>query len=148
MFEKLTNRARRVVVLSQDEARMLNHGSIGAEHVLLGLIREGEGVAAKVLKSLNLSLEDVRRQVEESLGRGQAPTSGHLPFASSATEVLQTANQESLRRGLDYIGTEHLLLGLIGGRETAAAQVLVKLGSDLDQVGRATDELVQQYAAR
>jgi ATP-dependent Clp protease ATP-binding subunit ClpC len=148
MFEKLTDRARRVVVLSQDEARMLNHDYIGPEHILLGLIREDEAVAATVLKNLGLSIEGVRRQVEESRGRGQSAASGHLPFTPSASEVLQTSNQESLQRGLDYIGTEHLLLGLTRDGTSVAAQVLVKLGADLDRVRRATDELVQQYTAK
>ncbi|MFB4276812.1 MULTISPECIES: Clp protease N-terminal domain-containing protein [unclassified Nonomuraea] len=148
MFHKLTDRARRVVVLSQDEARMLNHDYIGTEHVLLGLIREDGGVGATVLKNLGLSLDGVRRQVEESQGRGQTAASGHLPFTPSAGEVLQSADQESLQRGLDYIGTEHLLLGLVRDRASAAAQVLVTLGADLDHVARATDELVQQYVAK
>lgn len=148
MFEKFTDRARRILVLSQDEARMLNHDSIGTEHVLLGLIGEGEGVGAQVLKSRGLSLEDVRRQVEESRGRGQSATSGYLPFTPSANEVLQAANQESSQRGLDYIGTEHLLLGLVRDDGSVAAQVLVKLGADLDQVRQTTDELIQRYLAR
>jgi ATP-dependent Clp protease ATP-binding subunit ClpC len=142
MFQKLTDRARRVLLLSQEEARMLYHDYIGTEHLLLGLIREGEGVGAIVLKNLGLSLEDVRRQVEESQGRGQAVAPGHLPFTPSASEVLQSSNQESLQRGLDYIGTEHLLLGLVRDGASAAAQVLVKLGVDLDHVRRATNELV------
>jgi ATP-dependent Clp protease ATP-binding subunit ClpA len=148
MFEKFTDRARRIVVLSQEEAKTLNHDSIGTEHVLLGLIREDEGVGAQVLKNLGLSVEDVRRQVEESRGRGESATSGYLPFTPAAGEVLQAANQESVQRGLDYIGTEHLLLGLIRDDASVAAQVLVKLGVDLDQVGRTTDELLQQYLAR
>jgi ATP-dependent Clp protease ATP-binding subunit ClpC len=148
MFEKFSDRARRIIVLSQEEARALNHDSIGTEHVLLGLIREGEGVGAQVLTNLGLSLEDVRQQVEESRGRGRSATSGYLAFTPAANEVLQAANQESLRRGLDYIGTEHLLLGLIRDGESLAAQVLVKLGADLDQVGRTTDELLQRYLAR
>ncbi|MEQ4724872.1 Clp protease N-terminal domain-containing protein [Nonomuraea sp. B19D2] len=148
MFQRLTDRARRVVVLSQDEARMLDHDYIGTEHLLLGLIREGEGVGATVLKNLGLSLEDVRRQVEESQGRGQSVVSGYLPFTSSASEALESSNQASLQRGLDYIGTEHLLLGLVRDGASAAAQVLVKLGVDLDHVGRAADELVQQHVGQ
>ncbi|MBE3008474.1 hypothetical protein IL992_04635 [Microbispora sp. NEAU-D428] len=148
MFEKLTNRARRVVTLSQDEARMLNHDSIGTEHILLGLIREGEGVAAQVLLSLGLGLEGVRLQVKEIVGHGQSATSGFLPFTPSAGEVLQMSNQESTQRGLDYIGTEHILLALVRDHESVAAQVLVKLGADLDQVRQTTDELVRQYLAR
>ncbi|MEU6715036.1 Clp protease N-terminal domain-containing protein [Nonomuraea sp. NPDC046802] len=148
MFEKLTDRARRVVVLSQDEAKMLNHDHIGTEHLLLGLIREGEGVGGTVLKNLGLSLEDVRRQVEESQGRGQSAASGPLPFTPSATEAFHSSNQESLQRGLDYIGTEHLLLALVHDGASTAAQVLVKLGADLDRIGQATDELVQQHMAK
>ncbi|MBB5781022.1 Clp protease N-terminal domain-containing protein [Nonomuraea jabiensis] len=148
MFEKLTDRARRVVVLSQDEAKMLNHDYIGTEHLLLGLIREGEGVGATVLKNMGLSLEDLRRQVEESQGRGQSVASGYLPFTPSASEALQLSNQESLQRGLDYIGTEHLLLGLIRDGASVAAQVLVELGVDLEHVGPAADELVQQHVAK
>ncbi|MFF4622737.1 Clp protease N-terminal domain-containing protein [Nonomuraea jabiensis] len=113
MFQKLTDRARRLLVLSQDEARMLNHDHIGTEHLLLGMIREGEGVGATVLKDLGLSLEGLRRQVKESQGRGQSAASGHLLFTLSAGEALQASNQESLQRDLDYIGTEHLLLGLV-----------------------------------
>jgi ATP-dependent Clp protease ATP-binding subunit ClpA len=146
MFQKLTDRARRVLVLSQDEAKMLNHDSIGTEHLLLGLIREGEGVGATVLKNLGLSLEVLRQQVEESRGRGQTAASGHLPFTPAAGEALQSSNQESSQRGLDHIGTEHLLLGLVRDGSSAAAQVLVKLGVDLDQVGRAADELVPPAA--
>ncbi|WP_101790338.1 Clp protease N-terminal domain-containing protein [Nonomuraea indica] len=142
MYQKLTDRARRVLVLSQDEARMLGHDSIGTEHLLLGLIREGEGVGATVLKNLGLSLEGLRRQVEANQGRGRTVASGHLPFAPAAGEALQLSDQESTRRGLDHIGTEHLLLGLVRDGASAAAQVLVKLGADLDRVRRAADELV------
>ncbi|MFC4008587.1 Clp protease N-terminal domain-containing protein [Nonomuraea purpurea] len=148
MFQKLTDRARRVVVLSQDEAKMLDHDYIGTEHLLLGLIREDEGVGATVLKNLGLSLEDVRRHVEESQGRGQSVVSEYLPFTPSAREALQSSDEESLQRSLDYIGTEHLLLGLVRDGASTAAQVLVKLGVDLEQVGRATDELVQQHRVK
>ncbi|GIH62341.1 hypothetical protein Msi02_31580 [Microbispora siamensis] len=148
MFEKLTNRARRVVALSQAEARMLDHDSIGTEHILLGLIHEGEGVAAQVLLGLGLTLEDVRLQVKEIVGHGRPATPEPLPFTPSAGEVLRMSNQESEQRGLDYIGTEHILLALVRDRESVAAQVLVKHGADLDQVRRTTDELVQQYLAR
>ncbi|KAB8182980.1 hypothetical protein FH608_049575 [Nonomuraea phyllanthi] len=148
MFQKLTDRARRVVVLSQDEARMLNHDYIGTEHLLLGLIREGEGVGATVVKNLGLSLEDVRRHIEESRGRGQSAASAQLPFTPSASEALQSSNEESLERGLDYIGTEHLLLGLVRDGASTAAQVLVELGADLGRVRRAADELVQRHVAK
>lgn len=148
MFEKFTDRARRVVVLSQEEARMLAHDHIGTEHVLLGLIREGEGVGAAVLKGMGLTLEEVRRQVEESQGRGRSATPGHLAFTPPATQVLQGANRESLQRGLDYIGTEHILLALVRDGESVAARLLVGLGGDLDQVARTTEELVRQYVSR
>ncbi|OPG12744.1 hypothetical protein B1L11_12500 [Microbispora sp. GKU 823] len=148
MFEKLTDRARRVVALSQTEARMLDHDSIGTEHILLGLIHEGEGVAAQVLLGLGLTLEDARLQVKEIVGHRRHATPEPLPFTPSAGEVLRMSNQESEQRGLDYIGTEHILLALVRDRESVAAQVLVKRGADLDQVRRITDELVQQYLAR
>ncbi|MEV7801609.1 Clp protease N-terminal domain-containing protein [Microbispora sp. NPDC088329] len=145
MFEKFTDRARQVVVLSQTEARTLDHHSIGAEHILLGLIREDGGIAAQVLKSLGLSLEDVRLQVKEATGHGQAAPSGHLPFTPAAGAVLQSSDQESLERGHDRIGTEHILLALIRDRESAACRILVTLGADLDQVKQSTDALVRQY---
>ena len=114
MFERFTDRARRVVVLAQDEARMLDHNYVGTEHILLGLIHEGEGVAAKALESLGISLDAVRQQVEEIIGRGQqqAP-SGHIPFTPRAKKVLELSLREALQLGHTYIGTEHILLGLI-----------------------------------
>ncbi|MEU6424529.1 Clp protease N-terminal domain-containing protein [Microbispora sp. NPDC046973] len=146
MFEKLTDRARQVVVLSQDEARTLGHGSIGTEHILLGLLREGGGIAAQVLVSLGLSLEDVRLQVKEIVGHGPTAAPGQpIPFTPAAAAVLQGAVQESLQRGHDRVGTEHILLALLRDRESAAAQVLVRRGADLDHAARATEELVRQY---
>jgi ATP-dependent Clp protease ATP-binding subunit ClpC len=134
MFERFTDRARRVVVLAQEEARMLNHNYIGTEHILLGLIHEGEGVAAKALESLNISLEAVRQQVEEIIGQGQAAPTGHIPFTPRAKKVLELSLREALQLGHNYIGTEHILLGLIREGEGVAAQVLQKLGADLNRV--------------
>ena len=134
MFERFTDRARRVVVLAQEEARMLNHNYIGTEHILLGLLREGEGVAAKALESLGISLDAVRQQVEEIIGQGQQAPSGHIPFTPRAKKVLELSLRESLQLGHNYIGTEHILLGLIREGDGVAAQVLVKLGADLNRV--------------
>src|SRR5699024_9021350 len=128
MFERFTDRARRVVVLAQEEARMLNHNYIGTEHILLGLIHEGEGVAAKALASLGVSREAVRSQVEEVNGRGQQAPSGHVPSTARAKKVLELTLREALLLGHNYIGTEHILLGLIREGEGVAAQVLVKPG--------------------
>jgi hypothetical protein len=134
MFERFTDRARRVVVLAQEEARMLNHNYIGTEHILLGLIHEGEGVAAKALESLGISLEAVRQQVEEIIGQGQQAPSGHIPFTPRAKKVLELSLREALQLGHNYINTEHVLLGLIREGEGVAAQVLVRLGADLNRV--------------
>src|SRR5690242_14135663 len=134
MFERFTDRARRVVVLAQEEARLLNHNYIGTEHVLLGLIREGEGVAAKALESLGIALEGVRQQVEEIIGPGQHAAGGHIPFTPRAKRVLELSLREALQLGHHYIGTEHILLGLIREGEGVGAQVLVKLGADLNRV--------------
>src|SRR5437899_206239 len=131
MFERFTDRARRVVVLAQEEARLLNHNYIGTEHILLGLIHEGEGVAAKALESLGISLEAVRNQVEEIIGQGGSSPSGHIPFTPRAKKVLELSLREALQLGHNYIGTEHILLGLIREGEGVAAQVPVKLGADL-----------------
>jgi Clp amino terminal domain, pathogenicity island component len=137
MFERFTDRARRVVVLAQEEARMLDHNYIGTEHILLGLIHEGEGVAAKALESLGISLEAVRQQVEQIIGRGkQAPASGRIPFTPRAKKVLELSLREALQLNHNYIGTEHILLGLIREGEGVAAQALVQLGADLDRVRR------------
>jgi ATP-dependent Clp protease ATP-binding subunit ClpA len=130
MFERFTDRARRVVVLAQEEARLLNHNYIGTEHILLGLLHEGEGVAAKALESLGISLEAVRVQVEESIGQGQTTPTGHIPFTPRAKKVLELSLREALQLGHNYMGTEHILLGLIREGEGVAAQVLVKLGAD------------------
>ena len=142
MFERFTDRARRVVVLAQEEARMLNHNYIGTEHILLGLIHEGEGVAAKALESLGISLEAVRQQVEEIIGQGQQAPSGHIPFTPRAKNVLELALREALQLGHNYIGTEHILLGLIREGDGVAAQVLVKLGGDLNRVRQQVIQLL------
>ncbi len=134
MFQRFSDRARRVVVLAQEEARMLNHNYIGTEHLLLGLIQEGEGVAAKALESMGISLEAVRNQVEEIIGRGSTAPTGHIPFTPRAKKVLELSLREALQLGHNYIGTEHILLGLIREGEGVAAQVLTKLGADLDRV--------------
>jgi ATP-dependent Clp protease ATP-binding subunit ClpA len=134
MFERFTDRARRVVALAQEEARRLNHGWIGTEHILLGLIREGEGVAARTLESLGVSLDAVGQQVEEIIGQGQQAPSGHIPFTPRAKKVLELSLREALQLGHNYIGTEHILLGLIHEGDGVAAQVLVRLGADLDRV--------------
>ena len=147
MFERFTDRARRVAVLAQEEARMLRHDYIGTEHILLGLIREGEGVAARALESLGISLEAVRQQVEGITGQGQQAPSGHIPFTPRAKKVLELSLREALQLGHNYIGTEHILLGLIGEDEGegggVAAQVLVKLGAD---PGRVRQQVIQLLA--
>ncbi|MBU6215534.1 MAG: AAA family ATPase, partial [Acidobacteria bacterium] len=145
MFERFTDRARRVVVLAQEEARLLNHNYIGTEHILLGLIHEGEGVAAKALESLGISLEAVRQQVEEIIGQGGASPSGHIPFTPRAKKVLELSLREALQLGHNYIGTEHILLGLIREGEGVAAQVLVKLGADLSRVRQQVIQLLSGY---
>ena len=145
MFERFTDRARRVIVLAQEEARMLNHNYIGTEHILLGLIHEGEGVAAKALESMGINLDDVRGEVEEIIGRGTQPHTGHIPFTPRAKKVLELALREGLQMGHKYIGTEFLLLGLIREGEGVAAQVLIKLGADLPRVRQQVIQLLSGY---
>ncbi|MEV4314200.1 ATP-dependent Clp protease ATP-binding subunit [Actinocrispum sp. NPDC049592] len=145
MFERFTDRARRVVVLAQEEARMLNHNYIGTEHVLLGLVHEGEGVAAKALESMGISLDGVRRQVEEILGQGQHTPSGNNHFTPRAKKVLELSLREALQLGHNYIGTEHILLGLIREGDGVAAQVLIKLGADLKRVRQQVLQLLSGY---
>jgi ATP-dependent Clp protease ATP-binding subunit ClpA len=145
MFERFTDRARRVVVLAQEEARLLNHNYIGTEHLLLGLIHEGEGVAAMVLESLGISLEAVRAQVEEIIGQGQSAPTGHIPFTPRAKKVLELSLREATQLGHNYIGTEHILLGLIREGEGVAAQVLVKLGADLSRVRQQVIQVLSSY---
>ena len=145
MFERFTARARRVVVLAQEEARMLDHNYIGTEHILLGLIREGEGVAAKTLESLGISLEAVRQQVEEIIGLGEQAPSGHIPFTARAKKVLELSLREALQLGQNYIGSEHILLALIREGDGVAAQVLVRLGADLIRVRRQVIQLLHGW---
>ncbi|MFC0360061.1 MULTISPECIES: ATP-dependent Clp protease ATP-binding subunit [Kytococcus] len=146
MFERFTDRARRVVVLAQDEARMLNHNYLGTEHILLGLIHEGEGVAAKALENLGISLDAVRQEVQEVIGQGKQAPSGHISFSPRAKKVLELSLREGLQMGHQYIGTEHILLGLIREGEGVAAQVLVKLGADLTTVRQQVLELLSGYS--
>ena len=145
MFERFTDRARRVVVLAQDEARNLNHNYIGTEHILLGLIAEGEGVAARALESMDISLDAVREQVEEIIGHGQQSPTGHIPFTPRAKKVLELSLREALQLNHQYIGTEHILLGLIREGEGVAAQVLVKLGADLGRVRNTVLQLLSGF---
>jgi ATP-dependent Clp protease ATP-binding subunit ClpA len=142
VFERFTDRARRVVVLAQEEARMLDHNYIGTEHLLLGLINEGEGIAAQALEALGISLADARRDIEEIIGRGQGPLPSHIPFTPRAKKVLELALREALQLGHNYIGTEHILLGLVREGEGVAAQVLEKHGADLTRVRQTVIELL------
>ena len=143
MFERFTDKARRVVVHAQEEARRVNHNYIGTEHLLLGLLREKEGVAAKALASMDISLEDVRGQVEEIIGRGETMPAGNIPFTPRAKKVLELSLRESIQLGHNYIGSEHLLLGLVREGEGVAAQVLVKQGAGLDAVRGAVLKLLE-----
>jgi len=145
MFERFTEKARRVVVYAQEEARMLNQNYIGTEHLLLGLIREQDGIAAKALESLNISLEDVHQQVEDLIGRGTFVPTGHIPFTPRAKKVLELSLREALQLGHNYIGTEHILLGLIREGEGVAAQVLLNLGADLEKVRSAVIQLLSGH---
>jgi hypothetical protein len=142
MFERFTDRARRAMDLAHEEARMLSHNYIGTEHILLGLIHEGEGVAAKALESLGISLEAVRQQVEEIIGQGQQAPSGHIPFTPRAKKVLELSRREAFQLHHNYIGTEHILLGLIREGEGVAAQVLAGLGADLNRVRQQVIQLL------
>jgi ClpA/ClpB-like protein len=143
MFERFTNRARRVVVLAQEEARVLNHNYIGTEHLLLGLIHEGDGVAARALESLGVSLEAVRAQVEEIIGEGTEAPTGHIPFTPRTKRVIELSLREARQLRHNYVGTEHILLGLVREGQGVAAKVLVKLGADLPRVRQ---EVVQLLA--
>jgi ATP-dependent Clp protease ATP-binding subunit ClpC len=145
MFERFTDRARRVVVLAQEEARRLNHNYVGTEHILLGLIHEGEGVAAKALESLGISLEAVRQQVEEIIGQGEQAPSGHIPLTPRVKKVLELSLREAKQLGHGYIGTEHILLGLIREGEGVAALVLVRLGADLNRVRQQVIQLLHGH---
>ena len=147
MFERFTDRARRVVVLAQEEARLLNHNYIGTEHLLLGLVQEGEGVAATALTELSISLEAVRAQVEEIIGQGQRPPTGRIPFTPRAKKVLELSLREAKQLDHNYIGTEHILLGLLREGEGVGAQVLVKLGGDLSRVRQQVLQVLSGSAA-
>jgi hypothetical protein len=142
VFERFTDRARRVVVLAQEEARLLNHDYIGSEHLLLGLAAEREGIAAQVLSSFTIGVAEVRAQVEEIVGRGGTAPSGHIPFTPRAKKVLELSLRESLQLGHNYIGTEHILLGLLREGTGVATRVLERLGADLEAVGDRVLELV------
>jgi ATP-dependent Clp protease ATP-binding subunit ClpA len=146
VFERFTDRARRVIVLAQEEAQLLNHNYVGTEHLLLGLAREGQGVAAKALESLGIRLEAVRSQVEEVIGRGPRAPSGHVPFTPRAKKVLELSLREAKQLGHDYIGTEHLLLGLIREGEGVAARVLLTLGGDLSRVRQQVIQVLSGHA--
>jgi ATP-dependent Clp protease ATP-binding subunit ClpC len=143
MFERFTDRARRVIVDAQNEARSLGHNCIGPEHILLGLINEGDGVGAKALEAMQISTDTVRGRIEEISGRGQAPpTTGHIPFTPRAKKVLELSLREALQLGHNYIGTEHILLGLIHEGDGIAAQVLVGLGVELDRTRQLVIEIL------
>ncbi len=136
MFDRFTDGARRAIVLAQDEARRLNHSYIGTEHLLLGLLREGQGVAATALEVLGVSLDGVRRQVEETIGRGAKIPGAHLPFTPPAKEAIERSLQEAMRLEHRHLGTEHLLLGLLQEDGDTAIQILVALGTDADRARR------------
>jgi ATP-dependent Clp protease ATP-binding subunit ClpC len=144
MFERFTDRARRVVVRAQEEARTLGHSYIGTEHVLLGLTREG-GVAPEALEALGISTEAVRQHVEEAVGRGEASMTGHIPFTPQAKKVLEYSLRESRRLGHSYIGTEHILLGLLSEGEGVGARVLTELGADLDETRQQVTRILDEY---
>jgi len=146
VFERFTDRARQVVVLAQDEARGLGHAYIGTEHLLLGLLREEEGVAARVLGSLGLTLEAVRNRVAELVGRGEEAPAGQIPFSPRAKKVLELALREALSIGHNYIGTEHILLGLVRANEGAAAAVLLWLDLDADRIRSEVVEALGPHA--
>jgi ATP-dependent Clp protease ATP-binding subunit ClpC len=148
MFERFTDRARRAVVYAQEEARALDHNYIGTEHILLGLVHEGEGVAAKALESLGIGLETVRQRTEEAIGHGQHASTGHIPFTPQAKKVLELSLVESRQLGHHYVGTEHILLGLIRQGDGVAAQVLAGLGADLDRVRQQVVQLLAEYQRR
>lgn len=142
MFERYTDRARRVVMLAQEEARMLKHNYIGTEHLLLGMLAEGEGIACQALVSLGIELEEVRNQVRQVIGIGQEAPAGHIPFTPRAKKVMELSLREGLQLGHNYIGTEHILLGLIREGDGVAAQILVKLGAELTRVRQQVIQLL------
>src|SRR6059036_3038020 len=134
VFERFTERARQVVVLAQDEARALKHNYIGTEHILLGLLREEEGLAARVLESLDITVEEVRAQVARIVGQGDEVTTGQIPFTPRAKKVLELALREALSLGHNYIGTEHILLGLVRENEGVAARILLDFDADSEKI--------------
>ena len=138
MFERFTERARQIVVLAQDEARALKHNYIGAEHILLGLLREEEGLAARVLESLDITVEEVRAQVARIVGQGDEVTTGQIPFTPRAKKVLELALREALSLGHNYIGTEHILLGLVRENEGVAARILLDFDADAEKIRNET----------
>jgi len=146
VFERFTDRARRVVVLAQEEARMLNHDYIGTEHILLGLIHEGDGIAYRALSEMGISLTVVRGAIQQIIGEGQRAPTGHIPFTPRAKKVLELSLREALQLGHNYIGTEHILLGLVREGEGVAAQVLQKYGASMDRVRQAVISLLSGYA--
>ena len=147
MFERFTDRARHVVVYAQEEARMLNHDYIGTEHILLGLIHEGEDVAARALQEMGISLDASRARVEELIGQGTEPPMGHIPFTPRGKKVLELSLREALQMGHNYIGTEHILLGLVREGEGVGAQLLRELGADVDRVRQTVIRLLEGYTA-
>ncbi len=134
MFERFTERARQVVVLAQDEARALRHDSIDTEHLLLGLLREEEGVAARVLESLEITVEDVRAQVARIVVQGDEAPTGQIPFTPQAKKALELSLREALSLGHNYIGTEHILLGLVRESESIAARILLDFDADAEKI--------------
>lgn len=144
MFERFTDRARRATVLSQEEARTLNHNYLGTEHMLLGLLHEGEGIAAQALVSVGLTLESAREAVTELVGPGSSPSSSHIPYTPRSKKVLELALREALQLGHNYIGTEHLLLALLREGEGMGAQAIAKLGSDLGGVRKAVLAILRE----
>jgi ATP-dependent Clp protease ATP-binding subunit ClpA len=147
MYERFTDRARRVVALAEDEARRLNHNHIGTEHILLGLIHEDDGVAAQTLESLGVSLAAVRQQVEMIIGQGREAPRGRIPYTPRARKALELSLREALQLGHHHIGTEHILLGLVREGKGAAAQMLVKLGADLNRVRQQVIQLLDAQGA-
>ncbi len=147
-FEKFTERARRAIVYAQEEARLLNHAYVGTEHILLGILRDEDGIAAQALLALDISLEDVREQIEEMIGHGEGIVSDgrQIPFTPRAKKVLELALRESLQLGHNYIGTEHLLLGILREGEGVAARVLENLGADLEKVRNEVIRILSGYA--
>ena len=147
MFERFTERARQVIVLAQEEARLLGHDHIGPEHLLLGLASEQEGIAARVLADLGIDVDTARREVDEAVGRGDTTPSGHIPFTGPAKKALENALRAALEMGHDHIGTEHILLGIVHDSEGAAAEVLAKHAASPEAVGARVRSLLEAGAA-